>query len=62
MYALEVKRISNFDYSNILHINERISEYKYYSLVTWTKSFHKITTVWVNGDCCIKVIHALALK
>ena len=62
MHALEVKQISNLEYSNILHINDRINEYKYYSLVTWTISFHTIITVWVNGDFCIRVIHTLALK
>ena len=42
MYALEVKRISNLEYSNILHINDRINEYKYYSLVKLSHNYDSL--------------------
>jgi len=43
---------------NILHtMNKQI-----YSFVTWTVGFHKSTTVWVNGDHYIRVIHTFVPK
>ena len=43
---------------NILHTMKK----QIYSFVTWTVGFHKSTTVWVNGDHYIRVIHTFVPK